>query len=438
MSFKKIIILFFFSVNFISFSQIKLNIDDAYLILESQNLDLLQQKLNLEISKQDILNAKNNFLPTLDLGLSNQNYSGLTFDQISGQLITNNTWSNTINGNFALRGTIFQGFEKIYNLKSAKLAYSSKEIEYEIRKQSIKLEFLSYFFNSLVNKELYNIANTQLSLSKEQLKVVKTEVDLGIKTLIDFNYIESMVSSNELRVSTARTNFYNDLISLKNILDIPISDTLIIDSISFSSIKTIDTILSTISNNRNVELAKNRIKQNELFIEQIEKSYFPKINFSIGYGSNYSSERFIDNSSNIAIPFFTQIDQNKGTNIGISLNAPLFDAFQRKGRLKQSKIRLEVAQVQLEQVQKEELKIIKHAYNNYLTALEEYRTYNSQLINSKLSHNAATERYKIGMISPFEYTTSQGNLNIAELNFAKSKYAIMYRYEILKVLSTPF
>lgn len=430
-------IIFFAAFNLYSlfaFSQIRLDLEQAYVLLESQNLELVQERLVQELSRQDLLDARNAFLPTVNLGLSNQYNSGLSFDQISGQLITGSNWTSVANGNLALRASIFQGFSKINGLKLAELNLQSKDLEYDIKRQTLRLDLLSNYFKALVNNELSKVAEAQLGLSKEQLRVIKTEVEVGVKTLVDLNYVENIVANDELKILISKTNFANDILSLKRVLNFTFSDSLILEIPSFAVIENLDTSELSVENNRYIALSELNVRRNELLVKTKKNSFYPSIMFSGGYGSNYSSERYDNTSDKQRIPFFSQVNQNRSLNIGLSLSMPVFDAFKARGDIRRSKINLQIAQVEVERVKKEQEIILQRAIQDYVRTVKEYGAYNKQFVSSKTAYDATVQRYEIGMASPFELATAQVSFNVSELNYVKSRYDVLYRQEVIKIL----
>ncbi|WP_196937370.1 TolC family protein [Sphingobacterium pedocola] len=124
----QITILLFFSK--IGYSQqTTLALDHAYTFLAQQNIDIKQARIQLLLSQQDRIDAKNSLLPTLSLGAGHNYNLGLAFDQIAGQLVTGNRWSNNANASIRMNATLFQGFTRSNQIKNTLLNVESSELE---------------------------------------------------------------------------------------------------------------------------------------------------------------------------------------------------------------------------------------------------------------------------------------------------------------------
>ncbi len=414
-------------------AQQKITLEIALEILENQNPDMIQSNLNRILSLQAYKDAKNALLPQINLGISNNYNLGLAFDQIAGQLITDNKWSKTANVNIGLRVPLFQGFSRLNYIRMAELNLESEDLSSYIKKKALMLELLTNYFDALANMEMYNINKKQLDLSLSQLKEVKVELGLGTKTVIDVSILETQASNEELRVMSSKSNFESKILAIKELLNIPLNDSIILE-LPYSKSPFIASDTTNFSR-RNPEIALSllNVRKAELQLKMNKNLYYPTLSFSSGYGTNYSSERR-DPLNEGYMSFFNQINQNKSLYLGFSLNFPILDGYRIKSEISNAKIKLAQSHVEQERTIIMQQKILMSAIQEYNRSLKESEIYELQLSSTKSSLNAMQERYNLGLATPMDLAKSILDYNLSELNLIRSQYTIRYYQEVLKIL----
>lgn len=429
--FWNVVIFFIYYPNCIG--QQKITLESAFDLLDKQNPDLILEHLNKVKSNLDYKDAKNALLPRISFGVSNQYNFGLAFDQIAGQLITGNKWSKTANANIGLQTPVFQGFSRLNSIRMAKLNLEEQSFSFIIKKKALKLELIANYFDALTNLGLHKASKEQLILSTEQLNQVKVEFDLGTKTLIDVSLIEALVSDDELRVLSTKSNFDSRIRALKELLNISMNDSILLELPDLNVFFVKDTIGFE---NRNLEIALSslNIQKSELLLKMNKKAYYPTLNFSSGYGTNYSSERR-DPIKGDDIPFFNQVNQNKSLYFGISLNIPILDGLRIKSGISHAKVELDKSRIDHDKTKLVQQNIIISAIHQYQQSIEERELYKSKMASSNTSLMAMKERYKLGLSSSMDLAKTILDYNLSELNFIRSKYSVRYHQEVLNVLN---
>ena len=413
--------------------QIRLNLQSAFELLEKQNPDMLQANLNKLLSLQEYKDAKNAFVPQVSFGASHNYNLGLAFDQIAGQLVTGNKWSNTANANISMRATIFQGFSRLNNVRLAQLNLESENLSYAVKKKALKLQLLANYFEILANAELYNASKRQSELSAEQLVQIKTEYELGTKTLVDVSLTENQLNNDKLRLMDSKKNIEQKLLAMKELLYIPLNDSVILeqpdrktDVMDYQSIGRVD-------NNPEKQLSLLNIQKAELQLKNKKYSYYPTLSFSSGYGTNYSSERR-DLIHGGYMPFINQVNQNRSLYFGVSLSLPILDGFRVKSEISKAHIYLEQSKNELNKINMTQNSIFLNSIKEYEHSLKEYKVYQQQLASTKTSYEAMKNRYDLGLTTAMDLAKALLDYNLAELNLIRAKYLIIYNQEVLKVL----
>jgi outer membrane protein TolC len=121
--------------------------------------------------------------------------------------------------------------------------------------------------------------------------------------------------------------------------------------------------------------------------------------------------------------------------IGLSINVPIFDGFQKKQKIQQSKFALEKIENSLDQAKKGidlEKTVSRNTLQNALLTLD------VQEENMKLAenvYNAEKKKYEVGTGSSFSILNADTELQQAQSNYFKALYdAIIARVSYLKAL----
>jgi outer membrane protein len=130
--------------------------------------------------------------------------------------------------------------------------------------------------------------------------------------------------------------------------------------------------------------------------------------------------------------FGTQMRDNFSASVGLNLHVPIYDKMQTSTRVKQQKLALENARLDLEQRKKDLRKEIDQAYYNARNASIE------QLASEKAEQSTAealrytTQKYEAGRCSLYEYQEARNNHLQAQSTRLQAQYNYLFRLRILQ------
>ena len=128
----------------------------------------------------------------------------------------------------------------------------------------------------------------------------------------------------------------------------------------------------------------------------------------------------------------TQLNNNFGQNIGISISIPIFNGLNARTNWERSK--LNVQQVELQNDQ--ELQTLKtNIYNAYQDAFSSFQKYNASLRNVQASEKAmdySQKRYDIGLLGTLDYITTQNNLFRAKIEAISNHFDYVFKLKVLE------
>src|SRR5690606_3557742 len=146
-------------------------------------------------------------------------------DQTTGQLVPS---VNTANAGVSADLPIFQGFQRINQIRANKAQLSADQSNVEKAKNDLVLSVATTYLEALTNQDLLVAAEQQLKLSQQQLEVAQANYEVGNNTLADLSQAKSQVATDELNVTSAQNAYDLSMLNLKQLMEMdPAEDILL-------------------------------------------------------------------------------------------------------------------------------------------------------------------------------------------------------------------
>ena len=131
------------------------------------------------------------------------------------------------------------------------------------------------------------------------------------------------------------------------------------------------------------------------------------------------------------MPFSEQIKTNGRTQVGVSLNIPIFNGMQTKYRVKMTELGIDNQQLNIENTSKKLKKEIQQAYYNAVAAKQKYVAAENSLTSSQLAYEYSQAGYEAGKSTLMELNESKNRLYKAESSLLQAKYEYLYRCKVM-------
>ncbi|WP_437921600.1 TolC family protein [Sphingobacterium sp. LRF_L2] len=426
-----------------SFAQVTL--EEAVKTTLERNLQIRQAQFGYDLSEQDLKLSKADRLPDLSLQTSSSFNYGYSFDQIAGQ-VYRNLWTNSLQGGLSSNVALFQGFQKINQIKANKIQLSIDKSEVERVKNDLILSVITTYLEAVTNGELHEAAIQQVSLSKEQLRLDSIQYAVGNKTLADLSQSENQVALDEVSVITTENALGLSMLNLKQLMEIPQEtemelvrpqvDEVVVEAISTDLREIYNKALAVQPQITQAEQKKDLAAQN---IKTAKGGYLPTLSLTTSYGTGYSSQNFErvavdDDPLNVELrkkTFGDQFNENRSFNIGLSLSVPIYDKQRTKVSIAKAKINQQMAETESVLAQRNLEKIVIQAVLDLKAANKQYISSRVSFNSSQVAFNVIKERYEVGMANAMEMFTAQTNMNKAEFDMIRAKYETIFKSRII-------
>jgi outer membrane protein TolC len=282
-------------------------------------------------------------------------------------------------------------------------------------------------------------------LAEEGLLILKKNKTTLEKTLFETNEIfknglieEENVEQLQITLATVNSSLvYTERLleiarkMLKITLGMELTDNLTLtDKLDQLSIANLDLTFAKsefkIDNNTNYQIAKNFTEQRQLELKLEKSKALPSLYANVNFGYNAFNNEFA---------FFTQNQRWMNySNLGMSLQVPIFSSLMRSARTQQARIAVEKANTQLkETTQKLQLQFEK-AKSEYEFSVEEFTTAKTNLLLAERIEKKQEIKFTEGLSSSFEFNEAQRQLYTAQQNYLQSMVNIINKKAALSAV----
>lgn len=439
---KKITSLLFFLFVFTANSQ---NVPQSYSFSLEQainhalenNYQAINANRDIESAKQKKWETTASGLPQINAGLDYQNNFVIQKSVVPAEFFGGNPgeFAEVAFGtkhNMVARGTlsqlIFDG-SYIVALQASKtyLKY------YQNAKQKTDLEI----------KEMVVNAYGNVLLAEESIKILEKNKASLSKTLFDTQQIfnnglieEENVEQLQITLASINSNLNNikrlAVISnnmLKIALGINLADELkLTDQLDVLTINNLNLAFSDstfdVKENIYFKMAANFEEQRGLELKLAKSKALPSLAANVNFGYNAFGDQF---------EFFTPNQRWLNySNLGVSLNVPIFSSLGRSAKTQQAKIAFEQAKTQLTETEQKLKLQYESSKSDYEFSIEEYATSKSNLNLAERIEKKQQIKFKEGLSSSFDFSEAQRQLYTAQQNYLQSMVNIINKKAALE------
>ena len=397
------------------------------------NYSAINATRDIEAAKQKKWETTTIGLPQIDGNVGYQNNFKIQQNQFSvnGQTNTLEFGNyNSMDASLSLKQLIFDG-SYLVGLQSAKTYLKISENAKIKTANEIKEIVINSYGNVLLADE------SILTLQKNKAILEKTfsaTKEIYKNGLIEEENVEQLqitlasINSSLENVKRQKT-IANDM--LKLVLGIDLQNKLTLtDKLDVLTQNNVDLVLLkeefNVNNNIDYQIGQNLLTSKELLLKLEKSKALPSLGAAVNFGSNTFGSRF------------TMFEGNQKwynySNVGVSLNVPIFSSFGRSSRTQQAKIALEQSKTQLTQTEQQLKLQFEKAKSDYEFSLEQLTTSKSNLNLAERIENKNQIKFKEGLASSFDLTKAQEQLYSAQQTYLQTMLDVINKRATLEKL----
>lgn len=245
--------------------------------------------------------------------------------------------------------------------------------------------------------------------SVEQLQITLT----SINSTLNYNIRLADLAYKMLKITLGMD--INDVLQLRDKLD-----NLTVSNLDMAFSKN----EFAVSDNVNYQMGLNFQEQRELELKLQKSKALPSLSANLNFGYTAFKNEF---------QFFNQ-DQNwfNYSNVGVSLNVPIFSSLARSSRTQQAKIALDQAKTQLTETEQKLKLQYAAAKSDYEFSIEEYATAKTNLNLAERIEKKQQIKFTEGLSSSFDYNDAQRQLYSAQQKYLQSMVDVINKKATLE------
>ncbi|MCB8994712.1 MAG: TolC family protein [Bacteroidales bacterium] len=445
----------------LSYSQEPWSLEQCVNYALQHNIQIKQQTLNTEYNSNVLEQSKAELYPNLNASASYGASFGRALDQTTYQFTQNQT-VQSVNMNLSSSVTLFSGLQKVNTVKKNEFSLQASLQDLEKLKNDISLNIAAAYLQILFNRELLEVAKSQVEITKQQVDRTNILVNAGSLPKGNLLEIQSQQATEELQVVNTENQLMLSILNLSQILDLESAENfdIVIPELSEAGeaelLYGVDSVYAyAVETLPQIKGAEYRLSNAERSLDIAKGSRIPRLSLSANYGTGFSDARQQVIGSQIDTvtvgttptgdivssvyprqiygnyPMGDQFRDNVSTSIFLNLSIPIFSNFQIRNGIRNSKINVENYSLELENTKNMLYKEIQQAYADALAALKRSKASQKALIATEESFKYTQEKYNVGLVSTVDYNIAKNQLTKTKSDLLQAKYDYIFKINIL-------
>ena len=424
-----IIFLFLGKIN----AQTALTLEQSIEIALENNRNVRRQELTRQAREIAFNQARQDLLPNLNAS-ARQNF-------MFGRSLNNDNVFQSANSSQTTFGvsagiTLFDGLRLRNNIHLQRAEMHASEADLQRMKSDITLSVTASFLQVLMNKELLQLAEEQLSLTQARIEERRVLIESGrlpegelfeLKAQAAREEFNRVQADNSLRLSLLDLAQILELDDFRN-LSVVMPENLNPNDILLPSAETVYT--NALRNRPEIRSAEYRLQSSERSVAIARSGFSPTLSLGGNFGSAYRNISGFENAS-----FSDQMSANMSTGVGLNLSIPIFNRFETQNRVRNAQLNVEHSRLSKENTRLELRKTIQQAYQNALAAKSRWNAAGQTETAAREAYRFVSQRFENGRATQFELFQAKNNLTQALSEQTQAKFEYIFRVKILEILS---
>ncbi|MEZ5026752.1 MAG: TolC family protein [Chitinophagales bacterium] len=416
-------ILFFYCND--SYAQSKIwSLQDCIQYAIEHNVTVKKTELDKTTAELNYKQSKYNRMPSLSGSISGNISNGAAVDPITSNFVNQQVFSN----NYGLSGslTLYQGGKLNLQIQQNKILLQKSDLYIQASKNDITLSIIEAYIQALYYNEGITIAENTLNSSTEELKQTQIKFNNGAISQLELSNMETQNSNNEYNVVTAKNQYAQQVLELKQLLELNLDDEFEIQNLKLDDIAIVipnkeevfKKAVATLPDLKIYDLAQQSLEKS---IKIARAAYLPTISLGFGLSSGYTTTMDYD--------YGYQLKTNFKQYGSLSLNIPIFSKLQERTNIRLAKVQLQQNDLDKVATTKALYSKIETAYQNAVVNEAQATSSQKTRDNAKLAYELASKKYSFGGLTATDLSVSRNTYLNAEQTYLQNKYlTVLYQY----------
>ncbi len=398
-----------------SLSAIKWDLQTCLDYAQKNNIQVSSARLSQQTSQQELILSRGSALPNL-YGSATQYVNHYHNNAVYGS------------GNYGLTSswTLYQGGYIKSDIQQKNVEVERANLSILQQVNDLTLQITQYYLNILLDKETIIYQQNVVATSRAQVEQAGKRLEAGSIAQKDVAQLAAQLANDKYTLVTAENAQRQDLISLKQLLQLTIPTTFdVITPDTIISKKAVDNLLTvqqTALNDRpEVKNSELNVKSAELGLQKARSGYLPTLTASGFAGSSYQGGD---------TGFFNQLNDGFNQQIGLSLSIPIFTRKVNQVNRAEAKINIDQAKLSLKDTKTTLAFNIEKAYINVVNSQNQYDAAAEAFKYNQETYRVANEQLKVGIINMVDFLQQKSLYMQSLQQYIQAKYNAALTIEI--------
>ena len=405
-----------------------LTLEEAIQYAQENNIAIKNAQIGIADADEQIIERRSIGLPQLNAGVNYQYFVQLPNSLVPAQFFDPNAGEdefaelqfgtrNNLTVSAELSMLLFDA-SYLTGLKASKAYREYVQYDLQLKKYDVKNQVIEAYLPALILEESKktlekNIANLEKFFSETQALYRE-----GFAEQLDVDRLELSLANLRTEVE----NINRQRLLIYNVLKFQMGYPMDQEIIATDDIEALFTPASTdqltadINYNQRpeIQVLEMGIQLNQLNIELNKNGYLPNLAAFGSYQQSAQGNNLFDN------PFWIPTGV-----VGLQLNIPIFDGFDKRSKINRAKLDLEVARNQQAEVKRSISLEVQNARTSYYSALERVSSQERNLALAERIYNTTQIKYREGVGSSIEITQAEQSLYETQQNLVQARYDLL-------------
>lgn len=381
-----------------------LNISEAVLIGLEKNFSVRIARNNARIAGNNNSAGNAGFLPAVDAsaGLSKTISDSKTeYSDGTGIPDRNDAGAETTVKSYSIDAawTVFDGMKMFAASDRLGAEAEISKMEAQLATETVLAEIISTYYSLVGQQQAYRVLENTVEVSGERIRIAETKLDLGSGSRYDLLQARADMNADRAALLRSGTGLKQARIVLSRILaDSAAEKYNVQDQIELGNKLMLDQLLSdAVQQNTTLSIARLENEKADAEIREVTGDWFPQIVLNGGYEYNRT-----ESSAG-----FSDFNQRKGFNYGVTARVSLFDGFNKNRRLQNAQIEKKNEELRQQETEMLVEAGIRQEYARYTDALELIKLEEENLQFTEETLEIALEQFRLGTINSLELREAQ-------------------------------
>ncbi|MGQ1889408.1 TolC family protein, partial [Thermophagus sp. OGC60D27] len=317
-------------------------------------------------------------------------------------------------------------------VKQSEANWKMSQSELEAAQNDLALNITAYYLQVLFDRELLEVATQQYKVAQEQVDNTQKLVDAGRVSESNLLEIKSQAAREALNVTQMENNLNLSLLNLAQALDLENPDDFdiaipVIPELQKQQLTPPPELFNTaVDIMPRIQAYRYNLESNSYALKTAKGALYPSLTLDAGWSTNIAKAKSTQN-----FDFGQSFRDNATQYIGLTLRIPVFNHLSARYNVKNAKLGIQSADLDLLQEKQNLRKEIQQAYADAEAAFQKFLSAKTAVQAFEESLRYSEKKYALGLVSPVDYSVARADYLKAQSDFLQAKYEYVLRTKIL-------